>query len=52
MRLILARILWNFDFDLMSDSEDWNKQRILSFWDKGPLNVRLKQVDRTTKSTS
>lgn len=46
MRLILARVLWNFDIELMSDSETWNEQKILSFWDKGPLNVKLTRVRR------
>ncbi len=38
-------MLWNFDMELMPDSEAWNEQKILSFWDKGPLNVRLKRVN-------
>lgn len=46
MRLILARVLWNFDLELMPESNAWNEQKILSFWDKGPLNVRLKRVER------
>ncbi|OQV06561.1 hypothetical protein CLAIMM_11111 [Cladophialophora immunda] len=46
MRLILARMLWNFDMELMPDSETWNEQHIFSFWDKGPLNVKLKLVHR------
>ncbi|RVX75020.1 hypothetical protein B0A52_01297 [Exophiala mesophila] len=46
MRLILARMLWNFDIELMPDSEHWNEQNILSFWDKGPLNIRLHRVKR------
>jgi hypothetical protein len=31
----------------MPESYAWNKQKILSFWDKGALNVRLKRVERT-----
>lgn len=47
MRLILARILWNFDLQIAEDSLDWmSRQRIWNLWDKGPLNVYLKPVER------
>lgn len=46
MRLILARMLWNFDLELMPNSGRWNEQKILSFWDKGPLDVKLRRVNR------
>ncbi|KAK3689396.1 cytochrome P450 [Podospora appendiculata] len=42
MRLILARVLWNFDMRIAEDSLDWmSKQRIYNLWEKGPLNVYL-----------
>lgn len=42
MRLILARVLWNFDMRLAEDSKDWiDKQKIYLLWEKGPLNVYL-----------
>ncbi|KAK3313180.1 cytochrome P450 [Apodospora peruviana] len=42
MRLILTRILWNFDMRVADDSLDWmSKQRIYNLWKKGPLNVYL-----------
>lgn len=42
MRLILARLLWNFDMTLADDSKDWiDKQKIYLLWEKGPLNVHL-----------
>jgi hypothetical protein len=44
MRLILATLLWNFDLELMPDSEDWDKQDIFMFWKKGALNVKLTPV--------
>ncbi|KAK2774463.1 cytochrome p450 [Colletotrichum kahawae] len=48
MRLILARILWNFDMELASDSADWlTKQKIFILWEKGPLNVHLTPVKRS-----
>jgi len=47
MRLILARVLWNFDFKLAPDSEDWvKKQQVFVLWEKGPLNVYLRPVKR------
>jgi hypothetical protein len=33
MRLILARMLWNFDMELQSSSLDWNDQKVCwIFW--------------------
>ena len=45
MRLILARLLWNFDMKIADDSRDWvSKQKIYNFWEKGPLNTFLTPV--------
>jgi hypothetical protein len=42
MRLILARIIWNFDMKMAPESEGWiDDQKVLFFWDKPPLNVHL-----------
>lgn len=43
MRLILARVLWNFDIRLAEDCKDWiAKQKIFLIWEKAfPLNVHL-----------
>ncbi|KAK3386377.1 cytochrome P450 [Sordaria brevicollis] len=42
MRIILARLLWNFDLKIAADSVDWmEKQKIFNFWDKDALNVYL-----------
>ena len=30
MRLILARMLWNFDLELQPDSQDWTSQKVCS----------------------
>lgn len=47
MRLILARIIWNFDLSLCNDSHDWiGKQRVFILWEKTPLNVYLTPVNR------
>ncbi|EXK76357.1 hypothetical protein FOQG_18898 [Fusarium oxysporum f. sp. raphani 54005] len=43
MRLILARIIWNFDIKLADDSRDWAyNQDLYFFWKKPPLDVYLK----------
>jgi len=46
MRLILARIIWNFDLKLADDNHNWTDQHIYTFWEKGPLNVVLTPVVR------
>ncbi|OBR08871.1 Cytochrome P450 ClCP1 [Colletotrichum higginsianum IMI 349063] len=49
MKLILARLIWNFDMELAAESRNWaEKQKIFILWDKGPLRVRLTPVIRTT----
>jgi hypothetical protein len=47
MRLILARVLWNFDMKICEESLDWmSKQRVYSLWEKGPLQVTLTPAAR------
>ncbi|KAF6809741.1 trichothecene c-15 hydroxylase [Colletotrichum plurivorum] len=42
MRLILTRLVWNFDIRLAEDSLDWaNKSEVYVLWQKGPVNVYL-----------
>jgi hypothetical protein len=41
MRLILARILYNFDMKLAEQSKGWMEQRAWSLWDKPDLWVYL-----------
>ncbi|KAK2602625.1 hypothetical protein N8I77_009141 [Diaporthe amygdali] len=42
MRIILARVLWNFDLKLAEDSKDWlSRQKIYLLWEKAPLHVYL-----------
>ncbi|KAI1770481.1 cytochrome P450 [Hypoxylon cercidicola] len=43
MRLIMARLLWNFDFTLDVKSSNWHEQRIFGLWEKPPLQVTIKQ---------
>lgn len=42
MRLILARVLWNFDLELCEESERWSEQFSYVLWDKRPLMCRLR----------
>jgi cytochrome P450 len=41
MRIILARVLWNFDVELCRESERWLEQRAFILYEKPPLMVRL-----------
>lgn len=42
MRLILARVLFNFNMRLADDSRTWiEDQKVYSLWRKNPLNVYL-----------
>ncbi|KAF7514204.1 hypothetical protein GJ744_004529 [Endocarpon pusillum] len=52
MRLILAKVLWNFDLSLEEESKHWTNQRMHIVWRKGPLMVKLTPVDRTEKVKS
>ncbi|KAJ5410971.1 uncharacterized protein N7487_005330 [Penicillium crustosum] len=47
MRLILARIIWNFDMEISPDSEQWIKQSSFVVWEKGSLNVKLTPAPHT-----
>ncbi|CAI0650064.1 unnamed protein product [Colletotrichum noveboracense] len=48
MRIILARMLYNFDMKIADDSLDWvGKQKIYLLWEKGPLNVYLTPAKRS-----
>lgn len=47
MRMILARMIWNFDMVLQEDSQTWAEdERMYGVWSKGSLNVRLLPVIR------
>lgn len=42
MRIILARVLWNFDLKIAEDSEKWQEQEeVYTLWLKGDLNLYL-----------
>lgn len=42
MRLVLARILFNFDMVLRAESRHWlENQKAYNIWSKPPLHIRL-----------
>lgn len=43
MRVILARVLWNFDLELCAESSEWEKQRSFLLWEKRPLMCVVKR---------
>lgn len=45
LRVILGRILWNFDLELHKKSAKWDLQRSYLLWEKPPLICKLKKSD-------
>jgi hypothetical protein len=41
MRLILARMIWNFDLELQDSLFEPEQQHVYNFWQKPALNVRV-----------
>jgi len=41
MRLILARVIFNFDMRIADESRNWMDQKVWNLWKKGPLLVHL-----------
>ncbi|KAF7585651.1 hypothetical protein BBP40_010354 [Aspergillus hancockii] len=41
MRVILARVLWNFDLELCEESREWRDQKSYTLWEKPPLMCKL-----------
>lgn len=47
MRLILARLIYDFDMKLVEDSKNWvERQKAYTLWDRVPLNVYFTPVER------
>lgn len=44
MRIILASVLYDFDFELCPESENWADQKVWTLWTKHPLIVKLRAV--------
>ncbi|PLB44238.1 cytochrome P450 [Aspergillus steynii IBT 23096] len=41
IRVIITRMLWNFDLELCEESLDWLNQKTYTLWDKPPLMCKL-----------
>ncbi|KAJ6127323.1 hypothetical protein N7523_002935 [Penicillium sp. IBT 18751x] len=50
MRLILTKVLFNFDLELETESLGWISQKSFSLWERPPLMVRLKRAGSTESS--
>lgn len=47
MRLVMAKMIWNFDFELHPDTKDnWPNQRVFTVWERPDLFIQLKPVVR------
>ena len=46
MRLVLAKLLWNFDLELMPESEAWFPHDMVVIWNSPALHVKLHPVVR------
>ncbi|CAN8104568.1 unnamed protein product [Discula destructiva] len=46
MRMILVRLVWAFDMELVDPDEEWMDQKVFFLWTKPPLNVHLTPVQR------
>ena len=46
MRLILARVIFNFDMKIADESRNWIDQKVFNLWNKGKLFVYLTPVRR------
>lgn len=47
MRLILARLVFNFDINLAPESRSWTTgQKVFFFWDKPPLWTYYKPMQK------
>jgi hypothetical protein len=46
MRLILTKVLYNFDLELLPQSANWiDDQKVYILWEKLPLMVKVKAVE-------
>ena len=44
MRLVLSRVLFEFDLELTGETKDWDQTKIWLVYKKNPLWVKLKPV--------
>ncbi|KAH6957283.1 cytochrome P450 [Fusarium avenaceum] len=48
MRLLMTRLLWKFDLELLPESKAWIDQKVFLFWDKKALQVKLTEAKRVS----
>lgn len=41
MKLIMGKLFWHFDMELVDKESDWTQQSIYGLWDKDPLMIRM-----------
>ncbi|KFA76719.1 hypothetical protein S40288_09384 [Stachybotrys chartarum IBT 40288] len=46
MQLILVRLLWKFDIEMMPEIRDWDKQGVYVLWEKGELKIKLTEFTK------
>lgn len=47
MRVILAKVLYNFDLELVDTEDNWmDEQKVFTLWEKGALMVKITEVQR------
>jgi cytochrome P450 len=46
MRLIITKVLWNFDLELCEESKGWLDQPVYTLRQKGPLVVKATIAER------
>lgn len=44
MKLVLARIIFNFDLELVNEKQNWLDQKVFTLWRKHPLMMRIKDI--------
>jgi hypothetical protein len=44
MRLIMARLLLDFDLELVDPTQDWFDQKTFTLWEKLPLMIQLNPI--------
>ncbi|KAF7626310.1 cytochrome P450 [Aspergillus flavus] len=45
-RIIFARLLLDFDLELLTGRDEWEAQKVYIIWDRCPLYVRVRQAKR------
>jgi cytochrome P450 len=45
MRLVMAKVLYAFDFELAPESDNWKDQETFILWQKKPLMCKLRAVN-------